>query len=381
MRGDYQVIRYRPELKQQVAELQRPLWGPLLTINSAYLEWKHEHNPYIDAPLIYVALRAGQVVGMRGFCGARWRVDDRGETILIPLAGDFVIAPGHRNRGLFTRIMATALNDLARCGYTYTFNLGAGPVTFLGSLATGWRALGSLQPLVRRERRASVLRHLRRRLARTPVFWRCANWLSDPISTGARDAFEHLDRNAGHPRSDVSPHVSVGPAPRPEAMAELVERTENDGRIRHVRDACYFGWRFRDPLHAFRFVFWDDAGLQGYLVLHRPISPNQNRARVSIVDWEAANEGILDGLFQAVIRLGRFPELLTWSVPLSERTRTLLRGHGFAPFVDESDPTGRLRPSVLIRPVADDGLAGDWTLAGRRLLDMKNWNVRLLDRM
>jgi hypothetical protein len=36
---------------------------------------------------------------------------------------------------------------------------------------------------------------------------------------------------------------------------------------------------------------------------------------------------------------------------------------------------------VLIRPVSDEGLPDQWVLDGRSLLDMDNWDVRLVDRM
>jgi GNAT superfamily N-acetyltransferase len=381
MRGDYQIVPYRPDLKQQVVELQRHLWSPSPALNTAYLEWKHERNPYVDAPLIYLALCDGRAVGMRGFCGARWQVGNDGRTVLVPIAGDSVIAPEHRNRGLFTEIMVVALGDLASRGYTHTFNLGAGPVTFLVALATGWRAIGWLRPVIRRQRVGFDVRRIRDRLAGLPVLWRCAHWLPGASSRENRHAFQRLDRNARRPGPQVSPHVSVTPAPRPVAMAELVERIGRDGRIRHVKDPRYFAWRFQDPLYAFRFAFWDDARLQAYLVLGKPVSPHEDGARVIIVDWEATNEQVLDELLRAVIRLGGFPELMIWSATLPDTTRALLRDHGFEPLVEGSDQTARLRPSVLIRPVSDEGLPDQWVLDGRSLLDMDNWDVRLVDRM
>jgi hypothetical protein len=72
---------------------------------------------------------------------------------------------------------------------------------------------------------------------------------------------------------------------------------------------------------------------------------------------------------------------MIWSATLPDTTRALLRDHGFEPLVEGSDQTARLRPSVLIRPVSDEGLPDQWVLDGRSLLDMDNWDVRLVDRM
>ena len=79
--------------------------------------------------LIYLALCKEKVVGMRGFYGAKWEVGDSRQTAFVLCAGDLVIEPEHRRRGLFPRIMATALTDLAARGYAYVFNLSASTVT------------------------------------------------------------------------------------------------------------------------------------------------------------------------------------------------------------------------------------------------------------
>ena len=53
----------------------------------------------------------------------------------MPCADDFVIAPAHRNRGLFGRVMAAMLADLASRGLSCAFSLSPGAVTLAGSLA------------------------------------------------------------------------------------------------------------------------------------------------------------------------------------------------------------------------------------------------------
>ena len=71
---DYEIVGYRPEFREQILQLQQHLWGPDVDINSAYLKWKYEENPYLDTTLIYLALCKEKVVGMRGFYGAKWEV-------------------------------------------------------------------------------------------------------------------------------------------------------------------------------------------------------------------------------------------------------------------------------------------------------------------
>lgn len=71
MNVEYEIVKYRPEFKSQILELQTHLWIPDLSVNAAYLEWKYDRNPYVDTPLIFLALRAGETVGMKGMGGRR----------------------------------------------------------------------------------------------------------------------------------------------------------------------------------------------------------------------------------------------------------------------------------------------------------------------
>jgi hypothetical protein len=51
---EYEIVKYCPEFKQQVLKLQTHLWSPDVTVNSAYLEWKYERNPYMKTPFIHL---------------------------------------------------------------------------------------------------------------------------------------------------------------------------------------------------------------------------------------------------------------------------------------------------------------------------------------
>jgi GNAT superfamily N-acetyltransferase len=304
---EYEIVKYCPEFKQQVVKLQTHLWSPDVTVNSAYLEWKYERNPYMKTPFIHLALSAGQVVGMRGMWGAKWQIGCPAQTFLAPCAGDLVIAPDYRNRGLVTKIMETATDNLADSGYTYVFNFSAGLATQLGSLTTDWRSVGPFETArfhslrTRGRGYASYLRFVRSITHRLLVAF-----------FARKQPFYFLDNNRAQGCSEAGRYVSVERAPRPEAMAELVERIGSDGRLRQVRDQEYFAWRFQNPLSRYRFLFWGDAVLEGYLVLRTSIRGK----RVSIVDWEATNMKVRTDLLQAVMQWGKFDKLALWTATL-----------------------------------------------------------------
>ena len=371
---NYEVVKYTPEFKDHVAKLIRHLQSPDVTLNAEYLDWKYGRNPYVDSRLIYVALHRGQVVGMRGIWGAKWQIGHPCQTLVAPCAGDLVIDPAHRNHGVYTKIMKAALKDLAAREYTYVFNLSANPVNYLGSLMAGWRSAGALQTARWRSKQGTTYRLLHRYISRLSV-----------LSSGKnRGPFYSLDRNGVLHRGEGDSHVNVERNPRLEVMAELVERIGNDGRIRHVRDQQYFAWRFQSPLSAYRFLYWQGARLEGYLVLRTSVYPHRFGEGVSIVDWEATNLQIRADLLQAAVLWGNFSQLTIWSETLPVEVKRVLQRTGFelsndAKNLGYSYRAGANRTGVLVRPVREEMLREtDWVLGDRRLLNLDDWNLRMI---
>jgi hypothetical protein len=95
------------------------------------------------------------------------------------------------------------------------------------------------------------------------------------------------------------------------------------------------------------------------------------------VDWEATNAQVRADLLQAAIHWGNFPELTIWSATLPDEAKTLLNNTGFEQRGGEGN-LARYLPTVLVRPIRDEMLKDDWVLADRRLLDVDNWDLRMI---
>jgi hypothetical protein len=232
----------------------------------------------------------------------------------------------------------------------------------------GWKSVGSMKPVGRR----SLSRRVISWMSRQRFLWRYAG---KRLSARERQPFSGLDAAGGRRRGNVSPRVTLERAPRCEAMAELAGRLGDDGRLRHVRDARYFSWRFQNPTRVYRFLYWEDVGLEGYLVLQKDLT-RANPTRVHIVDWEASEGRVRAELLEAAIAWGGFAELVTWAAAVPRDTHVTLAAAGFEP-VDQAKRARGL-PCVLVRPVREQRLGEDWTIAGRRLLDPANWDLRML---
>jgi len=363
----YEIVPYAPRFEAEVAELQRGLWTPDARINAAYLRWKFLENPCGADPLIYLALADGEVVAMRGFFASRWEAGGAAEPEPIPHADDLIVVPAHRSRGVVKPLMAYAFDDLARRGYRNVINLGARPVTMLSSIADGWRRVGGVAA-AGFDREPSSWRGIRTRLRRARGLWRLEQALRH---ARIADPFRRLDRAA---RTNRGP-LTLSTAPRPEAMAALVASRPWDGRIRHVRDSAYFGWRFRHPFHEYRFLFWGDAELRGYLVLGRSASQLDDTMRVRLVDWCVMDPSVLQTLLATALRWGRFFRFETWTATLDESTRAILQAAGCVPL---AQPGLRSQGKGLLLRTLD----GTWAAVGRHdPLRLESWDLSLLDAM
>ena len=364
---DYEVIAYRPEFKDQVVALYGDAFRLAPLECRRYLEWKHERNPYIREPTLFVARDGhGSILGMRGFYGTCWKV--AGQRIVIPCADDFAIVPGERNKGLMTGIMRAAIEALAQRGYSQLLNASGGMVTVLQSLAMGWQSLGPMEAVARLSPRERIRRTLRKLAEGKPFVWRFAR----EKAHGDAACFVRLDRS-GRRSASRGGSVVVGSLPRPEAMAQLVDRRPDDGRIGHVRDAAFFRWRFDNPAREYRFLYHErDGDLAGFLIVGRSRSYRPNKPPFNIVDWEARTENVRAELLDMALAWGRFPLIGTWSASLSSSGRKMLTDHGFHP--TDLDLRARGMPCVLLKNLGTPG-------SPAAAVDGAAWDVRLIDSM
>jgi hypothetical protein len=369
------IARYdRRTHKRSVARFLTGLWSPDAERNLRYLEWKYESNPFAGEPRIYLAYIGGEIVATRGFYASRWELGSPARQHTVLVADDSLVDERLRNQSVMRRIMHTALEDLRRDGEDFVFNLAGGPVTVLTSLAMGWVSAGRFGPLRRMSRTGALRARWRAALSSTPVLWRYAGRALASIPGGP--PFARFDRLPPRLEAVDSVPLSASREPRVAEMAELVARIGHDGRLRHVRDARWLEWRFRNPLVDYRYVYAGRERLDGYVVLgsraHRPVSQDP----VHIADLEAVDARTRAALLQAVTRPGLFEELRAWSATLPPGEVDTLTGAGFRPFTRTA---ARLsEPCVLVRSTAPQRPREQWLLDGKPLLQPQSWDLRML---
>ncbi len=379
----YEIIEYRPELRDQVLQLQTFMWSPDVRTNAAYFDWKYINNPCRDKPIIYLAMHAGQVVGMRGMFGMNWEGGQGGETFCCLQDADAVVHPDHRRRRLYETLTTVTLEEARRRGFEVVIALSSNPTSVPTFIKLGWRSVAAAQAVERHARREedSSLRKLVRQLPLLPSVYRRLRGAASDLAVAAPGQYapyEAFDRRSASGRSRPSGQLCVENAPRPEAMAALVDRLGHDRRLRQIRAQEFFAWRFQNPLSEYRFLFLGEADLEGYLVLHMSARPGEARW-CTLVDWEAASNSARRELLQAVIDWGDFDNLVVWSAALPDETKSLLRECGFdlSPAA-ESNSANTFCPRLLTRLIRQEADELNWSFAGQQLLDPSSWDLRAI---
>jgi GNAT superfamily N-acetyltransferase len=367
--GRLHITRYAPDLESQVAALQTSLWSMSPELNRQYLTWKLEQNPYDRDRYAYVALDGAEVVGMRTFYASRWEVGSAVSDVLV--ADDLVVRESHRGKAVFSALMDHALDDLRAHGHRYVFNLSGGPMTVLNSLATGWRKIGAVEQM----RSVTIGRRLRftmeRALSRIPVLWRLSAGPRKP----ADNPFDRIAELFDGRRVDGF-EIRCSRQCRAADMARLIDECPRRASIRHLRDANFFEWRFRNPTREYIFLYVGSSALDGYLVLRRPHESSLESADVvSIVDVQARNGAMERALLSAVIKLPSFAEVILWADGLENATRGALPQLGFRP--DARRSRQWQSRGFLVR-ATDDSNPDAWRLHGVSLLEWRNWDRRMV---
>jgi GNAT superfamily N-acetyltransferase len=297
---DVDVRPYRDTDAPDVIELLQITMGdgPAGLRTREFFEWKHLENPF-GRSLMLVAVRDGQIVGLRAFM--RWRFRSAHGAVRAVQAVDTATHPDYQGMGIFSRLTRTALEMLSE-DTDLVFNT-PNEKSLPGYLKMGWRSIGRFPVSVR---------------VRRPV----------RVALGLRGA----SRDTGV----ISPRPAVDAKPVSVLLAEC-DIEDLLGPARASRDVLltdrtveYVGWRYaRPPGLEYRAVSIEKRGrLRGAAIFRvRPRGPLWEADVVEVLASQS-DAATIRSLLRGVARSARVDHLAA-HFPRGSETARAARRAGF----------------------------------------------------
>jgi GNAT superfamily N-acetyltransferase len=240
----YRLRAYRPGDDGAIVALHNRVWGGGRT--GEWFRWKYVDAPYADEVPVYLVTRDDRVVGMVGLVPFRMRAG--GETGLGLLAGDLVVAPEHRSRGLLRRLLGPVVGNapadvrdpsrragpslVERADFAFAY---ANALSHPAMLKLGW---SDADP-----RRTYHRVHDPSRFARDRLGPRVAGALSPVARAGARTWLRVRGRNRERPAGVAVEFHEGLPV---ETLTALADSPAPEG-VHPVHDEAFYEWRFSGP--------------------------------------------------------------------------------------------------------------------------------------
>lgn len=283
--------------------------------------WKHRESPF---GLSYgrVAEVGGELVAWRALL--RWTWCSGEHRVPAVRAVDTATDPGHRRRGLFSRLTRQLVEEARHEGAAFVFNT-PGPQSLPGYLKLGWRVAGRVPLLVR------------------PLHPMRAGWR---LLTGSGDA-----SGVRRPPSGTDSGVLAGFAPvkdllAAEGLRELCEAAADDRRFSTTRTPDYLAWRYGAiPDFDYRALWALDSDAPAALIFHAGRRRGMCEIKIAeVLSMPApASRRAASRLLRRLARAGGADYLVACAARRSPERSALLR----AGFVSAS----RLGPRLTVLPL------------------------------
>jgi len=199
--------------------------------------------------------------------------------------------------------------------------------------------------------------------------------LNSILKNGQTD-YSQTDENAyKHTKTQLTSSISVENKPRPLEMSRLVADTLPIDKITLVRDESFFHWRYNNPLSKYRFFYWCDHEMKGYLVLQNHIYGVESIGSYNLFELEATTPQIKIELLKAMISIMKDGAISVWKNMLDQDSYEYLVSKGFR---EESIRESINTPArhMLIRPIGKHNDKIEFQ--GLNLLDENNWDFKMI---
>jgi len=369
-----EITRHSDDFEDQIgrmARLKTANWGLDPDVFRSYVKWNYADRPESVRPIVYFASSGGETIAMRAIYETSWRVKGGAGRHQILCSGDLLILEAHRGRGIYRELTGFVMDDLANSGAGYLLSMNPTPRNAAISLSSGWKGLGEIAPMKKEFRtpgrkalelvRKIAEPHARKLLTESGVGF---------IRRMRKPKNSRRISSVGGKVAGLPAYVTVDTSPRPAEMAALVEATLPENKLTPLRDERFFRWRYNNPLSDYLFLYYNDGGLKGYLVLQSHVYSMEYGGSRNILELEGSDSRVKTVLLKALLSLVNSGTISIWGSMLDEAGREYLLSEGFGD--DSAKGTGGSPHTVMLRPFGEGN--DEVRFRGLNLLDAKSWD-------
>lgn len=377
---NFEIFRYSCDFEDhidQIARLKTINWGLDFDVFRSYAKWNYLDRPHSKPPLIYFVRVGEEIVAMRGAYETTWQVKNAPTRFNALCSADLLILQEYRNKGLYKEFANYVMDDLCKMGVQHYFSFTATPLNAMISLSIGWKAIGKIN-IMKKQFRTNRSKAIS--LAKNIAGPRAIKLLKKAglnliLKRRRKDNSQRNDEIYHRARMQFPSRISLENTPRPLEMSRLVDSTLPKDKITLVRDESFFQWRYNNPLSKYRFLYWYDDGLKGYLVLQSHLYSIESLGTYNIFELEATDSSIKIELLNAMTSIMNDVSISVWTNMLDQVSYEFLESKGFkeensAKSVKEHSRT------ILIRPIGKHDEKIEFQ--GLNLLDADNWDFKMI---
>lgn len=299
MKDNIHIVKYNLSIKDDIIELLGYQWNNLSYIERCEkFSWRYENNPFVNSPLIYLAVYQSKIIGMKAYVVQRFKYDN--SVFNVASAADAIVHPEFRGKGVLSSLNKYSIQDIEIHNNIYRIrlilNLSSNEVTTYLSLKESFLPLGVKSILIKYS-----LYNL---------------WLQNIKQSNIKN---NIYKSYGKHKVVITKDIMI------DHIVKLSDVINDTYKIKNEHGEDYYRWKYSYQNNKYYYGYcFDDEQIAGYLIIKK-ITPY----KYSLEEYGYKSQEILKIMLDAAFQNLRIPAMKIFNVSLSDDDKCCLNNIGF----------------------------------------------------
>jgi len=326
-----------------------------------YFTWKFLENPYIQRPIVFLAIDDERIVGFRGIFVQKFVCNST--EILVGSGAEARVVATHQGRGIYRKLIELCDDCCEKNNILYQLSLSSNLKSTPILIKLGWHPVRVKRELIKVSIRSFIPTN--RNTGENRNIYKYRNIIIKEYSGDRLLSGETVD-----------------------ALVESSRRNKSSYKIQSMRDKIFYKYKLSNPLSDFIvYSINQDSNLSGHIILKRLTSKKMITINISlfkIMEFRVSSNALNDviNIFLSVIcRRSSMLRNSIISVPHLTMDKSLednFKKRGFIKENKLSDLlTGRKSLPFLVKPTENNDAA--WYIDNKSIKNYSHWDLTGLD--